>query len=250
MPGKLNVWLSLLLVVGAVHGCAGSTSSTEPLGRTEAPPAATDQDLPATVGSACATTSQCETGLLCSEAGRCIRAGKCDTNADCSAQGRPPHCDLSGTCQACFADEHCPTDKPLCVPFWEGGTYCGICRIGDSSHCPSGSWCSEPSFPFANPGGPCVPADCEHDRKGAGCTACINEHAELCLGAGAACQATFDNFSACLKEYGSDTSPCSIPTRIPARTGCVPDACAELANGLDSCLYDCDAALAACAAPR
>jgi hypothetical protein len=249
MRGKFCVCVSLLLAIVAVHGCADTTSSFDPLGSSDESAAAGDTDPPAALGSACATTSQCEPGLFCSETGRCIRAGKCDTNADCSAQGWPPHCDLAGDCQQCFADVDCPMDRPLCVQHWESGTYCSVCRIGDSSHCPSGSWCSNPSGPFSGEG-PCVAADCEHDRQGAGCTACINEHAQLCLAPGAACQATFDDFSACLQQYGSDDAPCSIPKGIPARTGCVPDACAELASGLDACLYACDAALAACAVPR
>lgn len=141
-------------------------------------------------------------------------------------------------------------DNPVCLPFWEGGTYCGKCRVGDSSTCPSGSLCVNSSGPFFSVNA-CVVADCEHDRQGVGCTACINEHAELCLGADAACQVTSDNLGACLQNYPNEYGPCSsVPNTIPARWACVPDACAELANALDTCLYACDAALAACAPPR
>lgn len=230
MPGKLGSRVSFILAIGAMQGCGGSTSSIEPSGRTqespaaanEESPAAPDQDPPDTVGSACATSSQCGTGLFCSGTGRCIRS--CSVDADCPM-----------------------ADYPVCLPFWEGGTYCGECRVGDSSTCPSGSFCINSTGPNVSRNH-CVVADCEHDRQGVGCTACLNEQAELCLGADSACQPAADDLGACLEDYPNEYGPCSsVPNQIHARPACLSDVCTELANALDTCLYTCDAALAACA---
>jgi hypothetical protein len=92
-----------------------------------------------------------------------------------------------------------------------------------------------------------VPADCQNDRKGEGCTACINEHAQLCYGASGACTSTLNELSACLAASFGDAAAGACPIdRIPASRGCVPSSCQDRAQALDACLYDCQAALSAC----
>lgn len=121
---------------------------------------------------------------------------------------------------------------------------CAECVVGHSSRCAAGSWCSDEHWP---PTPKCAPADCQNDRKGEGCTACINEHVQLCYGAAGACSTLLSELRACMGADAGDSGDLACPVdRIPTVRGCLPGQCQDRALAVEACLYECQAALAAC----
>jgi hypothetical protein len=234
------------------QGCGGSGTVADPL-----PPPASDtgsqdthlasQDSAVDVGATCARDSDCGSAQKCSETRQCIGKTQCNTDADCGDSGGRPFCDSSWhSCQPCRGALGCPADKPVCTSGWESGLICAECVVGHSSTCAAGSWCTD-EVTLRTP--TCAPADCVNDRKGPGCTACLNEHAELCfngLASGSECTGALLELRSCISAvYGDEADSCPVD-RIPAMRGCVPSECKTRADAVDSCLYDCQAALLNC----
>ncbi len=105
------------------------------------------------LGSPCASTSACASGLTCIETnaatgdGICTRT--CAVNSDCPSGGychivgKQLACTLAGLCDPCQAASDCGTDNPLCVPGADGKTFCTVpCAFGDKS-CQPGYSCEQ-----------------------------------------------------------------------------------------------------------
>jgi hypothetical protein len=195
-------------------------------------------------GSDCATDADCaDPTPKCTEAGECVYENRCDTDADC--RGDYKFCDTLGNCEPCRADADCPSETPVCVPGWEFGVYCAVCRGGDSSTCPAGTWCTTDFLPSG--GGRCEPAACAAQPSGKPCAACINENAEACLVDGGACEGAHASLDACYADALPGWAPDDCPTGvIPAIRGCTPEACFDEAEAFDACMLACDAVTTLC----
>jgi hypothetical protein len=238
-----RAWVRWILAAVVAQGCGSSTTESEP-SPTTGDVSSSDPSAPA--GSTCARDTDCARGQKCSETRTCIASFQCNTDADCS-DARLPFClaDLH-SCQPCRGHEGCPAEKPVCTAAWEGGLTCAECTVGHSSICAAGSWCSDDHWP---PTQACTPADCQNDRHGAGCTACINEHAQLCYGATGACSGVLSELEACIGAAAEDAGGPACPVdRIATVHICAPTQCQDRAQAVSACLYDCQAAVAACTA--
>ena len=220
-----------LLALVAFAACGESSSS--------------DHDNGAAGSATCASDEDCA-GLLpkCSEAGECMGEGWCDTDADC--RGDLKFCVTSyHTCMPCRTDAHCPSETPACVPGWEYGLYCAECRGGDSSTCPSGTTCTRGDAGWEEVR--CEAPNCLAAPEGKPCIACINEHADACLGDGDECEGAHAALDACYATEIPGWTSGDCPTGlVPSLLGCTPEACFDEADAFDACLLGCDAANALC----
>ena len=202
-----------LLALAAFAACGESSSS--------------DDDNGAAGGAGCAKDEDCAEPLpKCSQAGECVDDGWCDVDADC--RGDYGFCaTFFHMCGPCLTDADCPSETPVCVPGWEYGLYCAPCRRGDSSTCAAGTICTPDLLPTG--GGQCEAPNCPSAPEGKPCIACINEHADVCLGDGGECEGAHAALDACTAAQ------------------IVPEECFDEADAFDACLSGCEAALALCA---
>ena len=237
-------WVLWVLAAAVAQGCGSAKTELDPA---LASGDASNGDPSAPAGSTCAKDSDCASAQKCSETHQCIGVLQCNTDADCSGSYQRFCIAEAHSCQPCRGLEGCPADKPVCMAAAEGGLVCAECAIGDSSNCATGSWCSNDQWPRPPA---CTPADCESDRKGAGCTACITEHAQLCYGPSGACSELRSELTACMAAASGDAAAETCPVdRIPTVLGCVPTQCQDGARALEACLYECQAALTSCLTP-
>ncbi|HEX6273591.1 MAG TPA: hypothetical protein VFZ53_11130 [Polyangiaceae bacterium] len=193
-------------------------------------------------GPECASDDDCsEPEPKCAESGRCISAGACEVDADC--RGDFKFCDTLGQCEPCRMDSDCSSETPVCVPGWEFGVYCAECRPGDSSTCPSGTWCVPLVSEYS--GGNCSAPDCASAPEGTACIACINENAAACLEDGGECEGAHAELDLCYAMEMSLDCPSGV---IPAIRGCTPEACFDEAEAFEACLLGCTSAATICGA--
>lgn len=196
-----------------------------------------------TPGSSCAKNADCPSELpTCSQAGKCI-AGECETDADCRPQA--PYCIAQRTCQPCREDADCPTEAPVCALSWESGVYCAECRVGDSSTCSAGTWCSSP-FISAGQGGTCEHADCSQAPDSAGCLACANANSALCVTGDGPCVVAKDNLETCYETQIPGWTEGDCPLDLPSFRGCTPQACQDEATAYDACIVECSSVVQHC----
>jgi hypothetical protein len=178
----------------------------------------------------------------CLQSGACARSSACEVDDDCD--GSSPFCHESfSACQACRVDNDCPTTTPVCVPHIEfGNVHCAQCRIGDSSTCPSETWCI-PQLPIevVGTGGVCALADCLNNPTGSPCISCQRENYAGCDGNGGECTSMLTALRSCYAaaDPAWDESTCSVLT-VPSSRDCSPRACAEEASLVDECLIGCE----------
>jgi len=159
----------------------------------------------------------------CSRAGLCVGENWCDTDADC--RGDYKFCDTLHACEPCLADADCPSETPVCVPGWEFGLYCAVCRVGDSTLCPAGTVCSPMGFDIR--AGTCEPPNCAEAPEGKACVACVAESSPACVGADGECSDLSASVDACYRTQ-------------------VPEACFDEWEALDACLRECPVVVSSC----
>ncbi|MGM0574319.1 MAG: hypothetical protein ACQEXJ_01110 [Myxococcota bacterium] len=145
---------------GDIHGPPDSVGDAD--GNVDgAGPGADDTDGTATPG--CTSDEDCdEEGAICACDGECVvpTGEPCEQNMNCggSAWCNPcmGHCEpLLGLCEPCSTVNVCDEtgsckpakggpcgDNGVCIPFAEGGSFCGVGCINDSG-CPNGYECVE-----------------------------------------------------------------------------------------------------------
>ncbi|HVR20582.1 MAG TPA: hypothetical protein VMS65_12820 [Polyangiaceae bacterium] len=222
-----------LLALAPFAACGGSSSSEGDDGAAGAPG-----------DPHCVTDAECPAELpKCTQAGDCVSENRCDTDADC--RGDYKFCDTFHNCEPCRSDSDCPSETPVCVPGWEFGVYCAVCRGGDSSTCPDGTWCT--SVLVTGGGGSCEASNCGAEPEGPACLACVNESAGLCLADGGECSPVLTTFHACYAAEIPGWMIHDCPTGVvPSIRGCTPQACFDEAEAMDACLLGCDAVQMVC----
>jgi hypothetical protein len=224
-----------LLALASVVACGESTSSDDGGGAGSAGD-----------GTTCASDAECSVGTpKCSEIGVCIGQNSCETDADC--RGDYKFCDTFHMCEPCRADADCPSETPVCVPGWEFGVYCAVCRNGDSSTCPAGTWCTPMFVATAGGGGTCEGSNCTADPNGSACLACVNETAPDCTGTGDECADVLATLEACCvaedPTWTNDYCPTGV---VPSIRGCIPETCFDEAERVDACLLGCPTVTTRC----
>jgi hypothetical protein len=217
-----------LCVVVAFVGCAGTKSSNDDSGAAGAP----------ADGPGCATDADCSESLpKCTLAGVCRTELECDLDADCPGDFK--HCDTYHTCWECVVDADCPSDRPACAANYEIGMHCAECHRGDSSLCPTGTWCA---LGFGD-GGECEPANCAALPLESACAACVTENADACVGDGDECAAPLAALQAC---YDADPGAPTCNRLYPSADGCTPSTCVDEAEAFDACLLACESVAVNC----
>ena len=249
MLGLRDLLILGFLGVGAVVDCAASPDPDSPV--VPGPSCATNTDCSGgaagaggggTSGPSCATDTDCSAATpKCSHAGMCIQNWACNVDADC--RGSTPVChDYFQECEPCREDADCPSAAPACVPNWEvNGVYCAQCRVGDSTVCPTGSWCtSNQQIQIGGGGGVCEPPNCKSDPTGLACISCLRENYVGCDGDGGECTEPLAALRACYAAADPtwDESNCPILT-VPSSYGCSPQGCTEESSAVDKCLVGC-----------
>lgn len=215
-----------LLGFGVSISCGGGSSS--------------DRDV---VGEpSCANDSDCSADTpKCSVLGDCIQSWACGTDEDCDES--TPFCHESfSACQPCRIDSDCPTTTPTCAPNWEfSSVHCAQCRVGDSSTCPAGTWCtSQPIAEVDGVAGTCEAPDCGNNPAGHACSSCRRENYTGCDGDGE-CGGVLAALRSCYVATDPAWSEASCPVlTVPSSSACSPNACADEAASVDECLVLCE----------
>ena len=189
-------------------------------------------------GADCANDAECSADApKCTQAGKCAPNYFCDMDADC--RGAYKFCHTFHRCEPCRVDADCPSETPVCAPGWESGVGCSACRVGDSSTCPAGTYCTG-FLEYFGLGGTCEVANCALGSASKSCLACVNENARECLGDGDECTGVLATLKACYAAEVPGWTEGDCPTGIvPSLRGCTPQACSDEADAMDACLLRC-----------
>ena len=207
---------------------SGETSATDATSSGDSSPADVQEDA-APVTSVCVTDTDCAAGI-CACDGRCVEVSTnpCNVDINC-APGNfcdpcTKHCAaLSGLCEPCGGLSAC-SDGGACMPFSDGGTYCGLACLTDAG-CPTGYTCTETGAADKQ----CIPksgscADlglCDSDGDCVAGEVC-NEVLKLCA-PGCSEDTECPNPQLCVAARCSD--PCTVDTECEAPKECTDGRC-------------------------